>query len=153
MSDFMDMFVEMLPLTSELQKKDNTFRKVIDKSMGSYMDNFEVPYDELSLTTATGGWLDAHGKDYGVVRKIDESDDDYRQRIIYEKLDNLTPYLLRDVYNVELFAYVEDYNPTDNTLTSDNDFINHNGYLGVTDNETKNILNKKFVVDKGITWL
>ena len=153
MSDSIEMFLELLPINSELQKKDNPLRKVLDKTVGEWLDNFNQPFEQLFLTTATGGWLDAHGKDYGVARRIDESDESYRQRIVYEKLDNLTARLLSDVYNVDLYAFVEDYNPKENTLTSDNPYINHLGYVGDAEQETKEILNKKFVIDNGVDWI
>ena len=153
MSDFVDMLVEMLPMHSQLQKKDNSFRKVLDRTVGAYMDDFDVPYEEVFLTSASGGWLDAHGRDYGVPRKLEEDDDSYRQRIIYEKLDHLTPQLLADVYNVRLFTYRNDFDVTDNTLVSDNVYINHTGFLGLVDSDTASILDKKFILDSGVTWI
>lgn len=153
MSDFVDMLVEMLPMHSELQKEDNPFRKVLDRTVGAYMDDFEIPYEQIFLTSATGGWLDAHGKDYGIPRKIDETDEHYRERIIYEKLDHLTPQLLKDMYNVELFTYRNDFDVTDNTLVSDNPYINNGGFLGLVDSDTADILDKKFILDLGVTWI
>lgn len=153
MSDFVDMLVEMLPMHSELQKEDNPFRKVLDRTVGAYMDDFEIPYEQIFLTSATGGWLDAHGRDYGIPRKIDESDDNYRQRIIYEKLDHLTPQLLKDMYNVQLFTYRDDFDVTENTLVSDNPYINNGGFLGLVDSDTADILDKKFILDLGVTWI
>ena len=153
MSDFVDMLVEMLPMHSELQKEDNPFRKVLDRTVGAYMDDFEIPYEQIFLTSATGGWLDAHGKDYGIPRKIDETDEHYRERIIYEKLDHLTPQLLKDMYNVELFTYRNDFDVTENTLVSDNPYIDNGGFLGLVDSDTADILDKKFIVDLGVTWI
>ena len=117
------------------------------------MDDFEIPYEQIFLTSATGGWLDAHGKDYGIPRKIDETDEHYRERIIYEKLDHLTPQLLKDMYNVELFTYRNDFDVTDNTLVSDNPYINNGGFLGLVDSDTADILDKKFILDLGVTWI
>ena len=153
MSDFIDMIVEMLPMHSELQKENNQFRKVLDRTVGAYMDDFEIPYEQIFLTSATNGWLDAHGKDYGMPRKIDEDDEHYRQRIIYEKLDHLTPQLLKDMYNVQLFTYRDDFDVTDNTLVSDNPYINNGGFLGLVDSDTADILDKKFILDLGVTWI
>ena len=154
MSDFIDMMVEMLPVNSQLQKKDNPVRVVLDRSVGAYMDTFEIPYEQIFLTTATGGWLDAHGRDYGVPRRLDEDDEHYRQRIIYEKLDHLTPSLLADVYNVKLFTYREDFDVSNNTLVSDNPHIVQNeSFLSVSDEDTISILDKKFILDSVITWI
>ena len=154
MSDFSDMMVEMLPVNSQLQKKDNPVRVVLDRTVGAYMDTFEIPYEQIFLTSATGGWLDAHGKDYGIPRRIDEDDEHYRQRIIYEKLDHLTPALLSDVYNVKLFTFRGDFNVDNNTLVSDNPHIVMNeSFLGTSDEDTISILDKKFIVDSTVTWI
>ena len=154
MSDSMDMIVELLPLSSKLQRGDNPLRVVLDRTVGEWLDSFSQPFEQLFLTSATGGWLDAHGKDYGVPRRLDEDDDSYRQRIIYEKLDHLTPSLLSDVYGVKLFTYRGDFNVSDNTLVSDNPHIVQNeSFLGTVDEDTISILDKKFVLDSIVTWI
>ena len=152
MSTFVDMLVEMLPLHSAIQREGNPLRKVLDKSVGEWMDGFEQPYDELFLSTASGGWLDAHGRDYGVPRKLDEDDDSYRERIVYEKLDHLTVGLLYTVYGLDLFVFVEDFDPLENTLTSDNPHIS-NKYMSIADEDLQSILNGKFVLEGEVTWI
>ena len=152
MSTFVDMLVEMLPLHSAIQKSDNPLRKVLDKSVGEWMDGFEQPYDELFLSTASGGWLDAHGRDYGVPRKLDEDDESYRERIVYEKLDHLTVGLLYTVYGLDLFVFVEDFDPLENTLTSDNPHIS-NKYMSIADSDLQAILNGKFVLEGEVSWI
>ena len=154
MSDGMEMLLELLPWNSSLQKKDNPLHIILDKTVGEWLDHFEQPYEQLFLLTATGGWLDAHGKDYGVLRRIDETDESYRQRIIYEKLDHLTPQLLSDIYNIRLFTYREDFNILNNTLVSDNPYIlQENRFMGVAEKDTISILDNKFVLDTVITWI
>ena len=152
MSTFVDMLCDMLPLHSAIQREGNELRKVLDKSVGEWMDGFEQPYDELFLSTASGGWLDAHGRDYGVPRKIDETDEDYRERIVYEKLDHLTVGLLYTVYGLDLFVFVEDFDPLENTLTSDNPHIS-NKYMSIADGDLQGILNGKFVLEGEVTWI
>ena len=152
MSVFMEMLVELLPLGSALQKEDNALRKVLDRSVGEFMDSLELPFDELFLTSATGGWLDAHGKDYGVPRRLDEDDESYRERIVFEKLEYLTVGNLLSVYGLELFAFVSDFDATENTLTSDNPYLSSR-YMGVADETTRDILDKKFVLGAEVTWL
>ena len=117
------------------------------------MDGLEQPFEQLFVTSATGGWLDAWGRDYGVSRRINEDDETYRRRIVYEKLDNLTAKLLMEVYNVDLYAFVDDFDASENTLTSDNPYLNKNGYLGSVDSDTQQILDKKFILDTGVVWL
>ena len=152
MSVFMEMLVELLPLGSALQKEDNELRKVLDRSVGEFMDSLELPFDELFLTSATGGWLDAHGKDYGVPRRLDEDDESYRERIVFEKLEYLTVGNLIGIYGLELFAFVDDFDATDNMLTSDNPYLSSR-YMGVADETTRDILDKKFVLGAEVTWI
>jgi hypothetical protein len=152
MSVFMEMLVELLPLGSALQKEDNELRKVLDRSVGEFMDSLELPFDELFLTSATGGWLDAHGKDYGVPRRLDEDDESYRERIVFEKLEYLTVGNLLSVYGLELFVFVDDFDATENTLTSDNPYMSSH-YMGVADETTRDILDKKFVLGAEVTWI
>ena len=152
MSTFVDMLCDMLPLHSAIQSEGNPLRKVLDKSVGEWMDGFEQPYDELFLSTASGGWLDAHGKDYGVPRRLDEDDESYRERIVYEKLDHLTVGLLYTVYGLDLFVFVEDFDPLENTLTSDNPHIS-NKYMSIADEDLQSILNGKFVLEGEVTWI
>ena len=152
MSVFMDMLVEMLPVHSQLQKPDNPLRVVLDKSLGEYMDNTADIFDELFLSSASGGWLDAHGNDYGVSRRLDEDDDHYRERIIFEKLEYLTVKNLMEIYGLTLYVYVEDFDVTDNTLTSDNHFMSGR-FMSFADSDLKSILDKKFILDGGVVWL
>jgi hypothetical protein len=152
MSVFMEMLVELLPLGSALQKEDNELRKVLDRSVGEFMDSLELPFDELFLTSATGGWLDAFGRDFGVPRRLDEDDESYRERIVFEKLEYLTVGNLLSVYGLELFVFVDDFDATENTLTSDNPYLSSR-YMGVADETTREILDKKFVLGAEVTWL
>lgn len=152
MSDFMEMLVEMLPLHSELNKTDNPVRKVLDQTIGEYMDNHSDIYDEMFLTSASEGWLDAWGRDYGVPRRLNESDDDYRDRIVFEKLEYMTAGNLQEFYGLNLYAHVSDYNPRNNTLTSDNPYASGK-HMSIADSDLKKTLNSKFILDYGVTWL
>lgn len=151
MSVFMGMLCDMLPRASNLQDKSNDVRKVLDYSVGEYMDNLSEINDELFLTSATGGWLDAWGKDYGLIRRVDEDDDSFRERIIFEKLEYLTVRNLKDIYGVRLFYAFDGFNPVSNDLTSDNPYLT-DWYMGVAPLETQNILNKKFILDNSVLW-
>ena len=155
MSDFVPMIVELLPQHSALQNEDNPLRVVLDRSLGEFMDRVdsEAVFDGLFLQSASGGWLDAHGRDYGVIRKQDESDDDYRNRIVFEKLEYLTVRNLQDIFGLTLFVFVDDFDASENCLTSDNLYISDK-FMSVASDELKEILNKKFMLDDdGITWL
>lgn len=146
--------IARLPPYSPLHREDNPGRKVIINTVGEWLDRFEERewMEQFFLQEATGKYLDLHGNDFGLPRKINESDDDYRNRIIYESLGHLTTYFLKSVYNVGLYVKVNDFD-SDTMLTSDNEYISHNGFVGVTDESTKQILNKKFVLGSDVTWL
>ena len=152
MSDFFEMMADMLPLRSAIHNKDNQLYKVLDKSMGEYMDNVALDFNNLFLDTATGGWLDAFGKDYGVPRKLGESDDDYRNRIIFEKLEYLTASNLQEIYGLTLYAYVTRFDAHRNKLTSDNPYTS-NRYMALNDDDLKAILSKKFILGDSIKWI
>lgn len=154
MSDFLPMMLDMLPVHSALQKSDNPLRVVLDRSLGEYMDSVDsdVVFDGLFLQSASGGWLDAHGRDYGVPRKLGESDEDYRNRIIFEKLEYLTASNLQEIYGLTLFAFVDDFDASENCLTSDNPYISSK-YMSVASDELQGILESKFVLDGEIIWL
>ena len=59
---------------------------------------------------------------------------------------------LIEIYDLNLYAYVENYNPLNNTLTSDNPYIN-DSYMSYASDDLQKILNSKFVLDSGIVWL
>lgn len=151
MSVFIDMLCDMLPMASALQNKNNDFRKVLDYTIGAYMEDKEPVFDELFLSSATGGWLDAFGRDYGVSRRVDEDDDSYRNRIIFEKLEYLTAENLKNIFGVELFNAYDGFDPSGNDLTSDNPYMT-DWYVGITDESTQNILNNKFILGNEIFW-
>ena len=157
MSDMIDLITEMLGDNSALQDKSNPMHVLLDYTVGEWLQRQEDEtfFEQFFLQDATGAYLDLHGKDYGVLRKIDESDDDYRERIILESLGHLTiPYLIK-VYNVELYYNISDFDVSDNTLTSDNPYIvGSDGFMAVAPSLTvKNILNKKFILGEGLRWL
>lgn len=155
MSDFVEALVDLLPEHNSLKDTSNDLRTVLDKSLGAWFDNYDVQtlYDNLFLNSSTGEYLDLHGRDYGVYRQSGESDDSYRERIIQEKNDRLTPEYLQSLYGLSLYVYVASFDATDNTLTSDNPYINSTNYMAVADTSIQNMLNSKFILDGGLTWL
>ena len=155
MSDNGEKILDLIPDTSSLSNSNNPMYKIINHAVGGWLDNFEDKDldSQLFLNTATGKYLDLHGKEYNIRRKIDESDDDYRQRIIYESMGHVTVDFLLKVYGVELYSKVDNFDITENSLTSDNPYISQNGYLAVADETTKRILDKKFILDTDIEWL
>ena len=151
----MDALVDLLPEHSSLKRMDNQLRKVLDGSVGEWFDRHSIQslYNGLFLTSASGRYLDLHGRDFGVSRRLDEDDDHYRERIVFEKLEYLTAHNLINIYGLTLYTYVDDFDIKDNVLTSDNPFIPSNNYISVADNDLISILDKKYVLDNSIYWL
>lgn len=150
-----ELILDQIPDTSELSNPRNPMYRIIDDGVGAWLDNFEERDldSQLFLNTATGKYLDLHGKDWNIRRKPNESDEDYRQRIIYESMGEVTVGFLLTVYNVELYAFVDDFSVEDNTMTSDNPYISDKGFLAISNQTTKDILDKKFILDTKIKWL
>ena len=152
MSDFMTALVDLLPEHNKLKDSRNPLRKVLDLTVGEWFDNRDVQdfYEQLFLQSATGAWLDLHGRDYGVVRQLGESVVDYRTRIVQEKLEYLTPEYLDSVFDLVLYSYVEGFDASENTLTSDNPYITDYDYMSEMSDTVFEILTRKFVLDSEI---
>lgn len=154
LTDYGEEIINRLHEESALRDTSNHARKIIDYGVGGWLDNFDNPdfLEMFFLDTASDGYLDCWGKDFNVPRKIDETDDDYRQRIILESLGHLNIPYLREVYNLTLYAYIADYDPADNVLTSDNPYLS-NRYMTVASEEIQGILSKKFVLGTDLIFL
>ncbi|WP_458454421.1 hypothetical protein [Methanobrevibacter sp.] len=154
MSDFIDALINMLSVNSELQKPNNQLRQVLDNSVGAYFDDHNTDdfADNLFLNTANGKYLDLHGRDYNIPRKIDESDEDYRLRIIQEKTDKLTLKYLAEVFDLTVYNYVTKFNIDENTLTSDNPYISKYK-MAIDKNNISTLLKNKFIMDNVLVWV
>jgi len=154
MSNFGEALFDLLPVHSALQDKNNEGRKVIDNTVGEWFDHHDVVefYDNLFFQTASGKYLDLFGRDFGVYRQVDESDDAYRERIVQEKLDHLTPDYLQKVYGLTLYDYIAPFDISENKLTSDNVYL-ANIFMAVADDDLKKILDKKFILNNSLIWL
>lgn len=155
MSDFGEEIINRLPETSSLHDKDNPARKLLNKSIGEWLFAFEEAnwFDMFFIDSSEGAYLDLHGKEYNVKRRIGESDENYCKRIIYETLGHLTVDYLLTVYDLRVYVFVEDFSVNDNDLTSDNPYLSSHGFMVVVDDNVKNILNNKFVLDSNVSWL
>ena len=153
MSLFGSAILERLHTNSPATNPDNPFYKVFDNTVGEWLDHCDVDkfHEELFINSADGKWLDLHGKEYNVPRKIGETDDIYRERIIKHTLGELTPKLLTADFGVDLYIDAPDFD-INNTLTSDNYYISGNGYIAFTDNETKELVEKNLVLNEVIRW-
>lgn len=154
-SDYGEGIINRLHPDSPLRQEGNPARTLIMKTIGAWLDNYDVTelYDNGFLETATGKWLDLYGKDLGVVRQLDESDEDYRTRLIYESVGNLSMDYLLNVFDLSLYSFREDFNVEDNTLVSDNPFLNTGGYISVASEDVISIVDRKLLWDGSISWV
>ena len=136
--------IERLPVNSQLQNPENQMHIIIQNTIGELLDNFEIDYDQFFLQDATGKYLDLHGKQYGVGRKSNESDEEYRNRIILGAYEYATVKVLTEIYGVEFYANVDNFENNTNLLCSDNPYLT-NELMGFISDEVYNILDEKFI--------
>ena len=156
MSEYGEGIIRRLPSTCELQKTDNPGRRVLDITVGEWLDNHDIDelFEGIFLTSATGKYLDLHGRELNCFRQLDESDNDYRLRLLYTSLGHLTLDYLVDVFKLKVYVNISDYDPTSNKLTSDNQYIHSaDGIMIETTTAIKNILKNKFIFGSEIVWL
>ena len=136
--------IERLQVNSQLQNPDNPMHIIIQNTIGELLDNFEIDYDQFFLQDATGKYLDLHGKQYGIGRKINESDEEYRNRIILGAYEYATVKVLTEIYGVKFYANVDDFENNTNLLCSDNPYVTDE-LMGFISDEVYNILDEKFI--------
>ena len=138
---------------SNLQKSDNPGRIVLDGTLGEYLEHFDNHILDMFLTRADGSYLDAHGKDFGIFRRENESDDDYRNRILLERsmLDTTSDFSKLDV---ELWVYFDDVLDK-NQLTSRNEYLKEEhdlDYVFIASGTDKEYLENKFILSD-VLWV
>lgn len=110
MSKYGKGIIQRLHPLSPLQNENNDGHKVIDNTIGEYLDRFEAKdiAHQLFLLHATGKFLDLHGEERGILRKTGETDDAYRERILLEKgMYNCLDHFRK--MGVEFWDYVEHF--------------------------------------------
>ena len=155
MSSYGEGILERININSGLADPSNPSYKIIDNTIGEWLDNFDLQglLEGVFIQSSKGPYLNLFGYDYNILRKKGESDDDYRERIIYETLGRLTIDYLLEVYQLPLYVHVDDYDPTENMLTSDNPYISEYGFMAIAADDVQNVLDKKFVIGGELTWL
>ena len=155
MSMFGEEIIDRLNENCQLRQESNPARKLINNTIGEWLDNFNDTsfFEQLFLNEAKGKYLDIHGQAYNVYRQLEESDEEYRQRIVYEVLEHLTYNYLNDVYKIGMYKGSHTFDIQDNTLVSDNPYLFNDEIICTASDEIQSILNHKFVLDNRIIWL
>lgn len=136
-----------------LQDPNNPGRIVLDGTVFEYLENYDNHLLDMFLTRADGSYLDAHGKDFGIFRRENESDDDYRNRILLERsmLDTTSDFSKLDV---ELWVYFDDVLDK-NQLTSRNEYLKEEhdlDYVFIASGTDKEYLENKFILSD-VLWV
>ena len=141
------MITEFLPSNCQATDDDNPFKQFLDNTIGYFLDVVDEQTDELNTSMfvqeSVGKFLDLHGVDYNLKRLPNESDEDYRNRLLLDSLDRFTFEWLYELFDLQLLTYNDDYE--DNMLLSDNHYLNNQYFIDCTD-EIWNVINRKFVV-------
>ena len=137
----------------ELQKEDNSGRIVLDGTVGEYLEQFNNHFEDLFLTKATGKYLDLHGSLYNLFRRENESDNDFRQRILNEEfiVQSTEDFLSLDIVLWVYFTDILDKN----VLSSRNPYLKDNhdtGYVFLGTGEDTDYLKSKFILED-ILWV
>ena len=154
MSLYGEALINRLPIHSVLHNSKNPMNKILNNTIGEYEDNYDIVEWMLQhfLNDATGKYLDLHGSELGVRRLKDETDDKYRQRLIYKAKGHLSLDYLMTMYDIEVYTGTDSYT-ANQTLLADNPYLSHDGLYIKCDTATQNELEKKLVLGGEVTWL
>lgn len=143
------MITDLLASSSKVTNESNPFHQFLNNTIGYFFELIDDEIDNINtamfIQEATGKMLDLHGIDYGVKRLPNESDEDFRNRLILDSLDRFTLEWLYTLFDLQLLTYNEDYNQ-DTMLLSDNHYLNNKYYISCSDDVWNTIL-KKFIVE------
>ena len=140
---------DLLPVNSNIH--GTPFEDLINNTIGYFLELIEEEIDHMNdgcfIDTAEGRYLDLWGKDYGIPRLNEESDEDYRKRLKILPLDQFTIQTLYEIYDLQLLTCkktdILSSNPKTH-LTSDNHFLS-DCYWVVLSNEKMDEIYNKFV--------
>lgn len=121
MSDCINTVSSLMPSSSNFSGSDVEI--IFDQTVGKYFDGMEERIEDVVnapfLTDAEGDYLDLiHGRLYGLSRKSNEDDYEYRMRLSFQAKDKLRPSELLEL-GCGVYAFVDDFDP-EYTLTSRN---------------------------------
>lgn len=130
------------------------FEDLLNNSIGYFLELIENEVTAMNegcfINTAEGKYLDLWGKEYDIPRLNDESDDDYRTRLMIGPLEEFTINTVYELYDLQLMTKPTSTSNLDLTLMSDNHFLNNTYYVDCTD-DVWNELDKKFLTT-GVLW-
>ena len=137
----------------ELEKENNPGRMVLDGTIGEYLERYNNHIYDVFLTRATGKYLDVHGALYEIFRQENESDEDYRRRILTEEsiVQSTSDFL---ALNIVLWVYFTDILNKD-VLSSRNPHLKEEhdtNYVFMATGEDADYVKNKFILED-IVWV
>ena len=145
MTDVLDFIIDIMPVNSGFNGSD--FGEVLENSILPYFqEKYESNriYESFFITLATGRDLERIGKNYGVFRLLDESDDDYRARINFQADKTINMNNVQEL-GCEVVCYVDDYDLSE-TLLSNNITEANKILIIAPNNSIKTIIEKNLLL-------
>jgi hypothetical protein len=140
---------DLLPVNSNIH--GTPFEDLINNTIGYFLELIEEEVDAMNdgcfIDTAEGRYLDLWGKDYGIPRLNDETDENYRKRLKILPLERFNIQTLYEVYDLQLLTR-NDTSFNDLKLYSDNHFLDDEYWIGVSDEEWIEISRKFITTNK-----
>ena len=156
MSDCIDTVTSLMPLSSGFDGSD--VQRILDETIGPYFDELEERIEELLdapfLTEATGDYLDLlHGKLYGLERLPDESDDEYRARLVFHIRDGVR---VSDLLELDCGVYadpeVQSFDE-DTVLTSRNTALSDKYIVACPSDAVEDLIKDNLIWEKVVTFI
>lgn len=136
-----------------LHDENNDFVRVLDGTVGEYLENRDNSFLDIFLATAEGDYLDIHGDLFDLKRRDGESDDDFRNRIL---LDESLIQSTSDFLKLDVGLWIFKDGVTDKyTLTSRNPYLKNyhdEDYVFICSGTDSDYLHMKFLLGD-ILWV
>ncbi len=129
--------------------------KVLDGTIGEWLEHHKSLFLNYFVSTASNGYLDLLGKEYGLLRLDDESDDDFRKRLLIEIniIQSSTDIIGA---GVTLWIYDENVLNGEEYLTSKNpilkDTLHSPIFLAHADSFIQEYITSKFLFEEDLEW-
>ena len=131
-----------------LHDENNDFVRVLDGTVGEYLENRGSPFLNVFLVLAEGSFLDLYAKLFGLSRRDGESDEILRNRILTEEriVESTTDFLKLDI---GLWVYQDGVVDDNNVLTSRNPYLkdyHDEDYVFIVTGNDLNYIQSKFLL-------
>lgn len=148
---YIEGILERLNLTDSISEEGFMF---LDGTIGEWLEHHEPLFYHYFRTLATGKYLDLIGKEQGLLRYENESDEDFRKRLL---IDNTLVESTADIIKtgVDLWVYDENVLNEEEYLTSKNPCLKENSspvFLAHGSELEKEYITNKFFLEEDIVW-